>query len=34
VPILIDSLERRREFVTVRLEWASGLMLVVRKAAG
>jgi predicted O-methyltransferase YrrM len=31
VPLLIDSLERRREFVTVRLAWASGLMLVVRK---
>ncbi len=34
VPILIDSLEGRREFVTVRLAWASGLMLVVRRAAG
>lgn len=34
VPMLIDSLERRREFVTVRLAWASGLMLAVRKAVG
>lgn len=33
VPILIDSIERRREFVSVRLAWASGLMLVVRKGA-
>ena len=30
VPVLIDSLERRPEFVTTRLAWASGLMLVVR----
>ena len=30
VPLLIDSLERRREFVTARLAWASGLMVVVR----
>ena len=28
---LVDDLERRREFVTVRLAWASGLMLVVRR---
>jgi len=32
VPALIDDIERRREFRTVRLAWASGLMLVVRKA--
>ena len=28
---LVADLERRREFVTVRLAWASGLMLVVRR---
>ena len=32
VPLLISDLERRREFVTVRLAWASGLMLAVRRA--
>jgi len=32
VPALIDDIERRSEFVTVRLAWASGLMLVVRRA--
>jgi hypothetical protein len=32
VPVLIDDLERRDEFTTVRLAWASGLMLVVRRA--
>jgi predicted O-methyltransferase YrrM len=32
VPLLIDDLERRPEFVTTRLAWASGLMLVVRSA--
>jgi predicted O-methyltransferase YrrM len=32
VPVLVDDLERRNEFQTVRLSWASGLMLVVRKA--
>jgi len=32
VPVLIDDIERREEFVTVRLAWASGLMLVVRRA--
>jgi predicted O-methyltransferase YrrM len=31
VPALIDSLEQRTEFVTVRLAWASGLMVVVRR---
>jgi len=31
VPALIDDIERRAEFVTVRLAWASGLMLVVRR---
>jgi predicted O-methyltransferase YrrM len=34
VPALISSLEQRPEFVTVRLAWASGLMLVVRTADG
>jgi predicted O-methyltransferase YrrM len=31
VPTLIQDLERRDEFTTVRLAWASGLMLVVRR---
>ena len=31
VPALIDEIEGRGGFVTVRLAWASGLMLVVRK---
>jgi predicted O-methyltransferase YrrM len=31
VPALIDDLERRAEFTTIRLAWASGLMLVVRR---
>ena len=31
VPALIDDIERRAEFVTVRLAWASGLMMVVRR---
>jgi predicted O-methyltransferase YrrM len=30
VPLLVEALERRAEFVSVRLAWASGLMLVVR----
>ena len=30
VPALIDDIERRAEFVTVKLAWASGLMVVVR----
>jgi predicted O-methyltransferase YrrM len=30
VPLLIAALERRREFRTVRLSWASGLMIAVR----
>ncbi len=30
VPVLVEALERRPEFVSVRLAWASGLMLVVR----
>ena len=34
VPALIDAIERHREFVTVRLAWASGMMLVVRTVAG
>ena len=33
VPALIDALERRREFATVKLSWASGLMIVVRTGA-
>jgi len=33
VPPLIDDIERRHEFATVRLAWASGVMLVVRRAA-
>ncbi|MGQ0735084.1 MAG: O-methyltransferase [Acidobacteriota bacterium] len=32
VPALINEIERRDEFTTVRLAWASGLMLVVRRA--
>ena len=32
VPTLIDDLERRGEFVSVRLAWASGLMVVVRRS--
>jgi predicted O-methyltransferase YrrM len=32
VPALIEDIVRRGEFATVRLAWASGLMLVVRKA--
>jgi predicted O-methyltransferase YrrM len=34
VPALIQDLERRTEFAAVKLGWASGLMVVVRKAAG
>lgn len=32
VPALINDLERRDEFATVKLGWASGLMIVVRRA--
>lgn len=32
VPALIDDIERREEFAVVKLAWASGLMLVVRRA--
>jgi predicted O-methyltransferase YrrM len=32
VPALINDLERREQFATVRLAWASGLLLVVRRA--
>jgi predicted O-methyltransferase YrrM len=32
VPALINDLERRDQFATVRLAWASGLLLVVRRA--
>ena len=31
VPILIEDIERRGEFITVKLAWASRLMLLVRK---
>jgi predicted O-methyltransferase YrrM len=31
VPLLVDDIERRGEFTTVRMAWASGLMLVVRR---
>jgi predicted O-methyltransferase YrrM len=31
VPVLIGSLERRSDLVTVRLAWASGLLLAVRR---
>jgi predicted O-methyltransferase YrrM len=34
VPELIERLEQQRGFVTVKLAWASGLMVVVRTAAG
>lgn len=34
VAVLIDEIERREAFTTVKLAWASGLMLVVRKAGG
>ena len=30
MPALIESLERRRDFVSVKLDWGSGLMVVVR----
>jgi Lipocalin-like domain len=33
VPALIERLERRNDFVTVKLAWASGLMIVVRTGA-
>jgi predicted O-methyltransferase YrrM len=32
VPALMHDLERREEFAVVKLAWASGLMLVVRRA--
>ena len=34
VPVLIEDLERRSQFASVKLAWASGLMVVVRKTAG
>jgi len=34
VPILMGDLERRNEFMSVKLAWASGLMFVVRKTVG
>ena len=33
VPTLIKNIEQQEKFVTVKLAWASGLMLVVRRAA-
>lgn len=33
VPVLVEDLECRPQFVSVRLAWASGLMLVVRSGA-
>lgn len=33
VPVLIDLLERRSDFVSVKLAWASGLMILVRTNA-
>jgi predicted O-methyltransferase YrrM len=33
VPALMSDLERRSGFVTVRMGWASGLMVVIRKAS-
>jgi predicted O-methyltransferase YrrM len=32
VPLLIEALERRPEFMSVKLAWASGLMVLVRSA--
>ena len=32
VPALIDTIEQRDEFITVKLAWASGVMVVVRRA--
>jgi predicted O-methyltransferase YrrM len=34
VPLLIADLESRRDFVSTKLGWASGLMILVRIAAG
>src|SRR5262245_39837941 len=34
VPLLIEDLERRSEFSSVKLAWASGLMIGVRTMAG
>jgi predicted O-methyltransferase YrrM len=31
VPALVEDIERRAAFTTVRMAWASGLMLVVRR---
>lgn len=31
VPALVDDIERRAQFTTVRMAWASGLMIVVRR---
>jgi hypothetical protein len=32
VPALVDRLERLEGFTTTKLEWASGLMIVVRSS--
>ena len=32
IPVLIDGIEQRDEFATVRLAWASGIMIVVRRS--
>ena len=32
VPVLVDRLERLAGFTTTKLEWASGLMIVVRSS--
>ena len=34
VPVLIRDLEQRSDLITVKLGWASGLMIVVRAASG
>lgn len=31
VPVLIDEIERLNEYTTVRLAWAFGILLVVRR---
>ena len=31
---IVQESERRNEFMSVKLAWASGLMIVVRKAVG
>jgi predicted O-methyltransferase YrrM len=34
VPVLVQDLERRSEFLSVKLAWASGLMVLVRRGTG